>query len=34
MSETEIRKEIKKTEQKKKKIRIRPDEEQLERMTY
>ena len=34
MSESEIRKEIKKTELKRGKIMIRPDEEQLERMTY
>lgn len=34
MSESEIRKEIKKSELKRGKIRIRPDEEQLERMTY
>lgn len=34
MSESEIRKEIKQTELKRGKTRIRPDEEQLERMTY
>lgn len=34
MSESEIRKEIKKTELKRGKTRIILDEEQLERMTY